>query len=350
MGIYFSKSAGDALRTAGALSTVGLSFVLALVIGFWFGIVLDRWLGTKPLFTIVCFFLGLAAGILNVYRIVSQAYPTTSGGPRRLSAGAGPPVGPPRPAGDGPRRSRTRSMTTTVTAETSMTRMFTTRSQNLTRRSGASSAMRRSSPWRPRPSRSSSSAAAPEGALGVLAGAALMAVSYAAIKGGVTALLHRAAAAIEAPPADASPAARVAWAPSRFIARYLRHRPLLAWAILVPLRAHPLGLFAGVTAPVLAIAIEACPAGQRPSGRVPPDGFTGGPPYDILDLCMATRQAGDGRFVRPGVESRSYGKTRTRALDRPGGQPDLRAGRERAARACSACRPPTRRSRSPTTS
>ena len=77
MGTKFTKQTGEALRAAGALSTVGLAFVLALVIGFWFGTVLDGWLGTRPAFTIV-FFFGLAAGILNVYRIVSQAYPKSS--------------------------------------------------------------------------------------------------------------------------------------------------------------------------------------------------------------------------------------------------------------------------------
>jgi F0F1-type ATP synthase assembly protein I len=78
MGTRFTKQTGEALRAAGALSTVGLAFVLALVIGFWFGTVLDGWLGTRPAFTIVFFFFGLAAGILNVYRIVSQAYPRSS--------------------------------------------------------------------------------------------------------------------------------------------------------------------------------------------------------------------------------------------------------------------------------
>ena len=73
-----TKNVGESLRAAGALSTVGLSFVLALGMGFWLGTVLDRWIGTTPLFTIACFFFGLAAGILNVYRIVSQAYPTSS--------------------------------------------------------------------------------------------------------------------------------------------------------------------------------------------------------------------------------------------------------------------------------
>ena len=98
MGTYFSKGAGEALRTAGALSTVGLAFVIALVIGFWLGTVLDGWLGTKPVFTIVFFFIGLAAGVLNVYRIVSQAYPRQGAAP---GAQAAPPPGVPK-AVDGP--------------------------------------------------------------------------------------------------------------------------------------------------------------------------------------------------------------------------------------------------------
>lgn len=54
------------------MSTVGLSFVLALVIGAWFGWRLDTWLGTGPWLFITFFFLGLAAGALNVYRISSK--------------------------------------------------------------------------------------------------------------------------------------------------------------------------------------------------------------------------------------------------------------------------------------
>jgi ATP synthase protein I len=103
MGIYFSKGAGEALRTAGALSTVGLAFVLALVIGFWFGTVVDRWVGTKPAFTIVFFFFGLAAGILNVFRIVSQAYPKQ--GPGTTAQASGTSLAPPAAASkhsDGP--------------------------------------------------------------------------------------------------------------------------------------------------------------------------------------------------------------------------------------------------------
>jgi hypothetical protein len=111
----------------------------------------------------------------------------------------------------------------------------------------------------------------PGGALGVLAGAALMGFSYAAIRGGVTALLERAAVAAHSTPGARAPRARVAWVLAKFIGRYLV-AGLVAWAVLVPLRAHPLGLFAGVTVPVVAIGIEAVRLARAPSRRV------GGPP------------------------------------------------------------------------
>ena len=57
----------------GQLSTIGMSFVLALVIGFGGGFWLDSMLGTKPWLSFVGFFLGLAAGVLNVYRVMQLA-------------------------------------------------------------------------------------------------------------------------------------------------------------------------------------------------------------------------------------------------------------------------------------
>jgi F0F1-type ATP synthase assembly protein I len=58
------------LQLIGQLSTIGMSFVFALVIGFGAGFWLDGELGTKPWLSFVGFFLGLAAGVLNVYRVL----------------------------------------------------------------------------------------------------------------------------------------------------------------------------------------------------------------------------------------------------------------------------------------
>ncbi len=66
------KPLSESVRQLGALSTVGLSFVLAIVIGAWFGRLLDGWLGTSPWLFFLFFFLGLAAGILNVYRTAGR--------------------------------------------------------------------------------------------------------------------------------------------------------------------------------------------------------------------------------------------------------------------------------------
>ena len=61
------------LQLIGQLSTIGLSFVFALVIGFGAGYWLDNVFGTRPWLSFVGFFLGLAAGVLNVYRVMQLA-------------------------------------------------------------------------------------------------------------------------------------------------------------------------------------------------------------------------------------------------------------------------------------
>jgi F0F1-type ATP synthase assembly protein I len=65
------NTAASTIRTLGALSAVGFAFVLAVVIGFFVGYGLDRLTGLSPLFTILFFFFGLAAGIVNVVRTAS---------------------------------------------------------------------------------------------------------------------------------------------------------------------------------------------------------------------------------------------------------------------------------------
>ncbi|HEY7791135.1 MAG TPA: AtpZ/AtpI family protein [Vicinamibacterales bacterium] len=63
----------DTFRALGSVGSVGMAFVLALVIGFWIGHVLDGWLHTSPWLTILFFFLGVAAGIVNLYRTMAEA-------------------------------------------------------------------------------------------------------------------------------------------------------------------------------------------------------------------------------------------------------------------------------------
>ena len=70
---------------------IGIELVVAIGIATGLGWALDRWFGTRPWGMVVLFFLGVAAGMLNVYRAV---------------AGISAPVGYRRP-GDGASRSPT---------------------------------------------------------------------------------------------------------------------------------------------------------------------------------------------------------------------------------------------------
>lgn len=61
-----------ALKTLGQLSTIGLAFVFALMLGFGGGYWLDGRLGTTPWLTLLGFGAGLAAGVLNVVRAMQS--------------------------------------------------------------------------------------------------------------------------------------------------------------------------------------------------------------------------------------------------------------------------------------
>lgn len=50
---------------------VAVELVVAILVGTGLGWVIDRWLGTRPWGMIVMFFLGTAAGMLNVWRAVT---------------------------------------------------------------------------------------------------------------------------------------------------------------------------------------------------------------------------------------------------------------------------------------
>jgi ATP synthase protein I len=50
---------------------IGIELVVAIVVATGLGWAIDQWLGTRPWGMIVLFFLGVAAGMLNVYRAVT---------------------------------------------------------------------------------------------------------------------------------------------------------------------------------------------------------------------------------------------------------------------------------------
>ena len=51
---------------------LGTELVTAVAVGTIIGFILDSWLGTKPWLIIIFFFLGTAAGILNVIRTANR--------------------------------------------------------------------------------------------------------------------------------------------------------------------------------------------------------------------------------------------------------------------------------------
>lgn len=62
----------DTVRTIGALSTVGISFVLAIVLGAGAGYFLMTRFGLGGWVFLLFFVFGVVAGILNVYRTAGR--------------------------------------------------------------------------------------------------------------------------------------------------------------------------------------------------------------------------------------------------------------------------------------
>lgn len=72
---------------------IGVELVVAIVVATALGWAIDRWLGTAPWLTIVLFFLGVAAGMVNVYRALTGVRMAV--GYRRPDApGSAPPGAP----------------------------------------------------------------------------------------------------------------------------------------------------------------------------------------------------------------------------------------------------------------
>ena len=62
------KSRGSNAASLGKALKISTELVAAVFVGSAIGFLLDNWFDTKPLLTICFFFMGVAAGILNVFK------------------------------------------------------------------------------------------------------------------------------------------------------------------------------------------------------------------------------------------------------------------------------------------
>lgn len=65
------------------VSSMGISVVLAIGIGVWFGLALDRWLGTAPWFFYIFLLIGIGAGFKNIFVIAGREIRRDDGSDQR---------------------------------------------------------------------------------------------------------------------------------------------------------------------------------------------------------------------------------------------------------------------------
>ena len=62
-----------AWKSAGELASIGMTMVLATVIGLVAGYYADKWLGTSPWLTLIGLGVGIAAGFVGLFRAAKDA-------------------------------------------------------------------------------------------------------------------------------------------------------------------------------------------------------------------------------------------------------------------------------------
>ena len=65
---------GSNAASLGKALKIGTELVAAVFVGSTIGFLLDNWFDTKPLLTICFFFMGVAAGILNVFKSAKKMH------------------------------------------------------------------------------------------------------------------------------------------------------------------------------------------------------------------------------------------------------------------------------------
>ena len=68
------KNRGSNAASLGKALKISTELVAAVIVGSTIGFLLDNWFDTKPLFIICFFFMGVAAGILNVFKSATKMH------------------------------------------------------------------------------------------------------------------------------------------------------------------------------------------------------------------------------------------------------------------------------------
>ena len=69
-----NNNQGSNAASLGKALKISTELVAAVVVGSIIGFLLDDWFDTKPLLTICFFFMGVTAGILNVFRSAKRMH------------------------------------------------------------------------------------------------------------------------------------------------------------------------------------------------------------------------------------------------------------------------------------
>ena len=68
------KNRGSNVASLGKALKISTELVAAVVVGSTIGFLLDNWFDTKPLLIICFFFIGVAAGILSVFKSAKKMH------------------------------------------------------------------------------------------------------------------------------------------------------------------------------------------------------------------------------------------------------------------------------------
>ena len=72
--IKHTHNRGSNAASLGKALKISTELVAAVVVGSIIGFLLDNWFGTKPLLIICFFFIGVAAGISNVFKTAKKMH------------------------------------------------------------------------------------------------------------------------------------------------------------------------------------------------------------------------------------------------------------------------------------